>query len=183
MVLRILAQVLLKIVGCAPISIWTGTPILTIPNKIKSERLLGFNSYSLVRYTSHLSNDFDFILSRYAKGNCFYYGALILFSYISVAMLAKQVHAFFDSGIVPSEKFRQFNTVELFTYKFLGINLFVWAYGGDVRTQEETVFLGSPNCCTNCTQVGNACICSTVLWKKITRILEKLLRQFFQWAI
>lgn len=179
MVLRILAQVLLRIVGCFPISIWTGTPILTIPNKIKSERLLGFNSYSLVRYTSHLSHDFDFILSKYAKGNRFYYGALILFSYISVAILAKQVHAFFDAGIIPSGKFRQFNSVELFTYKFLGIHLFVWAYGGDVRTQEATMLLGSPNCCSNCTQVGNACICSTNLWKKNYKNISNVAKAVF----
>jgi hypothetical protein len=165
-ILRIAAQGMLRITGCSPISLWTGTPILTIPNKIKSERLLGFNSYSLVRSTSYLSHDFDFTLSKYAKGNRIYYGVLILFSYISAAILAKQIHAFFDAGILPSGKFRQFNTVELFTYKFLGIDLFVWAYGGDVRTQEATILLGSPNCCSNCTQVGNACICSTDLWKK-----------------
>jgi len=166
LVLRALAQAMLMICRCSPISIWIGTPVLTVPNKIKSEKLLGFNSYSLVRYTTHLSHDFDFILSRYAKGNRFTYGALILFSYIAVALLSKQVHAFFDSGIIPSGKFRQFSSVELFTYKCLRINLFFWAYGGDVRTREATIPLGNPNCCTHCTQIGNACICSTDLWKK-----------------
>lgn len=166
LVLRMLAQVLMKMTGWAPISIWIGTPVLTVPNKIKSEKLLGFNSYSLVRYTTHLSDDFNFILSKYSDGNRFIYAALILFSYMVVAVLAKQVHSFFDCGIIPSGKFRQFNTVELFSYKFLGIDLFVWAYGGDVRTQDATAPLGSPNCCSNCTQIGNACICSTDLWKQ-----------------
>lgn len=178
-VLRGLVQALLRISGCAPISIWVGTPVLTVPNKIKSEKLLGFNSYSLVRYTTHLSNDFDFILSKYAKGNRFSYGALIFFSYITVALLAKQVHAFFDSGIIPSGKFRQFNSVELFTYKCLKIDLFFWAYGGDVRTREATIPLGNPNCCSNCTQVGNACICSTDLWKKNYKNINKVAKAVF----
>lgn len=179
LVLRMLAQVLMKITGWAPISIWTGTPVLTIPNKIKSEKLLGFNSYSLVRYTSHLSHDFDFILSKYSDGNRFIYAALILFSYMVVAVVAKQVHSFFDCGIIPSGKFRQFNTAELFAYKFLGIDLFVWAYGGDVRTRDATASLGSPNCCSNCTQIGNACICSTDLWKKNYKNIANVAKAVF----
>jgi hypothetical protein len=38
----------------------------------------------------------------------------------------------------------------------------VWSYGADVRTREVTLKLGEPNCCTDCTQIGAACICSTV---------------------
>jgi hypothetical protein len=179
LVLRTLAQVLMRISGSPPISIWAGTPVLTIPNKIKSEKLLGYNSYSLVRYATHISQDFDFILSKYSNSNRFIYAVLILFSYMTVAIFAKQVHTFFDSGILPSGKFRQFNRVELFTYKFLRINLFVWAYGGDVRTREATISLGNPNCCSNCTQVGNACICSTDLWKTNYKNIFKVAKAVF----
>jgi hypothetical protein len=70
------------------------------------------------------------------------------------------VHAYADGGMLPSRKRLQFNPFELFVYRLLGIKLFIWTYGADVRTRGITQALGEPNCCTECPSVGLACICN-----------------------
>ena len=56
-------------------------------------------------------------------------------------------------------------------FKFLGIEIFLWTYGADVRSRQTTLLLGEPNCCTECTLVGKACICDETLR---TRNIERL---------
>ncbi|MBR9817217.1 MAG: glycosyltransferase [Rhodospirillales bacterium] len=49
--------------------------------------------------------------------------------------------------------------MELMGYRLFRLPHLVWTYGADVRTREKTMALGYPNCCTDCTQIGKACIC------------------------
>lgn len=144
-----------------PISIWSGAPIICMAKNCKAERTLGFNSRSLVRSTYYITDEFDFDLSRASRGNRFLSLGLIYFSFLVACALAKQVHAYVDGGILPSRVRRHFNPLELFIYRLLGIRLFIWTYGADVRTRNATIGLGQPNCCTDCTQIGMACICDT----------------------
>lgn len=141
------------------ISIWTGSPILTVAKNCRAERLLGFNSLSLVRSSYYITDEFDFNLSRLAKGNRVIAFCLVYVAFLIISVLAVQVHAYLDGGILPSRQRRFFNPLELFAYRVLGIRLMVWTYGADVRTRDMTLRLGNPNCCTDCTQVGFACIC------------------------
>src|SRR5215831_6829667 len=80
--------------------------------------------------------------------------------------MADQVHAYVDGGILPSRRRLSFHPLELWSYRVLGIRLLVWTYGADVRTRDKTVKLGEYNCCTDCTQVGLACICDSERWRE-----------------
>ncbi len=144
-----------------PISIWTGAPIICMAKNCKAERSLGFNSRSLVRCTYYITDEFDFDLSRLSRRSRLLSLGLTYFFFLMVCAVAKQVHAYVDGGILPSRARRHFNPLELFIYRLLGIRLFIWTYGADVRTRNATMDLGQPNCCTDCTQIGIACICDT----------------------
>jgi hypothetical protein len=142
------------------ISIWTGAPIITVAKNCKAEKLLGFHSVSIVHTSYYITDEFDYVLSRLAGNNRL---LTFLFAYpffLTICVLAQQVHAYSDGGLLPSRSRRHFSRVELFIYRFLKIRLFIWTYGADVRTRDVTRSLGEPNCCTGCTQVGIACICN-----------------------
>lgn len=143
-------------------SIWTGAPIITVAKNCRAERLLGFDSYSLVRTSYYTTDDFDWVLDRVAKGNRVIAFGLMYFAFIAICLLAKQVHGYVDGGLLPSRKPRNFNFLELIAYRILGIRLMVWTYGADVRTRAATLKLGHPNCCTDCPKIGSACICDDV---------------------
>jgi len=145
------------------ISIWTGAPIITVAKNCRVERLLGFNSISIVSRTYFITDEFDYDLARLAKGN---HLLSILYTYAAfllVCLMAVQVHTYVDGGLLPSHQRRRFNPLELCAYRLLGIKLLVWTYGADVRTHRRTIALGKPNCCTDCDQVGVACICDDKL--------------------
>lgn len=158
---RLIMLGLMRGLSLRPISIWSGAPIICMAKNCKAERLLGFNSRSLVRSTYYITDEFDFDLSRLSRGNRFLSLGLTYFSFLVTCVLAKQVHSYVDGGILPSRVRRHFNSLELFIYRLLGIRLFIWTYGADVRTRNATIGLGQPNCCTDCTQIGTACICDT----------------------
>lgn len=141
------------------LSIWTGVPIFNLINKSKVEHKLGFRSISIVRTSYYIGNEFDFVLDQISFKNKFLSVLIEYISFFIICLTAKQVHAYFDGGILRQVKRGYFNPLELFAYKLLKIKLFVWTYGSDVRTQKVTHKLGEPNCCTDCIQVGKACVC------------------------
>lgn len=141
-----------------PISVWTGQPIINIVHNAKAESTLGFSCYTVVPYSYFITSEFDFDLSKIARSHA---GSFLL-RYVACALMciaASNVHVYIDGGILPQRTRRTCNQVELFIYRLLGIKVFAWAYGGDVRSRAITINTGHPNCCTDCTQVMLACAC------------------------
>jgi hypothetical protein len=139
-------------------SIWTGVPILNMTVNARCEAMLGVDSRSLVTRTFFISSVFDYNLTRWCGlpviGRLVPYAALLW-----ISATADRVHAFCDGGVLPPARHATFNAFELSVYKALGIDLFLWTYGADVRSRETTLTLGEPNCCTDCALIGVACIC------------------------
>jgi hypothetical protein len=147
-----------RAVSAKRFSLWTGTPILTIAFKARAERLLGVDARSLAVFTYHTSSAFDYDLSRWRALRLV--GPLIpFFAFVWACVRADRIHCFFDRALLAQIHPFQFNAIEAATYRLLGIQLFVWSYGGDVRVRPTTLALGSPNCCVDCTEVGRACVC------------------------
>jgi glycosyltransferase involved in cell wall biosynthesis len=139
-------------------SLWTGTPIITLAVKAKAEALLGVNAKSLVYDTYFITSDFDYNLSALATIPVV--GRLTsLFVFIWVCLWADRIHMYMDRGVLLSRQPLQSSFKELFVYKKLGISIFFWTYGADVRSRQTTEKLGYPNCCTECPSIGKACIC------------------------
>jgi len=132
----------------------------------RAERLIGYNAFSLVRASYHIADEFDYNLLRAAKGNRLLALCLAYVAFLATLAMADQVHAYVDGGILPSRRRLSFHPLELWFYRVLGIRLLVWTYGADVRTRDKTVKLGEYNCCTDCTQVGLACICDSERWRE-----------------
>jgi len=149
----------LKLPWLSNLSVWTGAPIITLANNCRAERRLGFRSVSIVRTTYYITDEFDWVLNRLVGGSRMLTFAFEYLMFLVICLSARQVHAYFDGGILSPRRRRQFNPLELNAYRLLRIRLFVWTYGADVRTRETTRRLGEPNCCSDCTQVGFACIC------------------------
>ncbi|CAN1209694.1 Glycosyltransferase [Tumidithrix helvetica PCC 7403] len=162
----------LMLKGSAANSLWTGAPIITLALKAKSEVLLGVNAKSLVYDTYFVTSNFDYNLKPWTSIPIL--GKLTsLFTFLWVCLWADRIHMYMDRGVLLSRKPLQSDFRELFVYKLLGISIFFWTYGADVRSRQTTQNLGEPNCCTECPSIGKACICD-----EQTRIqhLEKLKR-------
>lgn len=144
--------------GRRGLSLWTGTPILTLPLKAKAERILGANARSLAVRTYYITQEFDYNLSRWRSLPLV--GAFAHFlAFVWAAVRADRIHCFCDGALLPVPRPLGFNFIELWVYRLLGIQVFLWTYGADVRSRDTTRALGEPNCCTDCTLVGKACIC------------------------
>lgn len=143
-------------------SIWTGAPIITVAKNCRAERLLGFDSFSVVRTSYYITDEFDWVLARIGKGNRTISFCLTYMAFLAICILAEQVHGYVEGGLLPARRPRHFNSLELFVYRLLGIRLMIWTYGADVRTRSTTLKLGDPNCCTDCPQIGSACICDDI---------------------
>jgi hypothetical protein len=150
----------------SPRSIWTGSPIITIKVKSAAEKTLGFDSRSIVRSSFFTTGGFDLEILKTSKGLRWVAFILVYAVFLWICATAERVHAFVDGGLLLSRKRLQFNPVELYFYRKLGIKLFVWTYGADVRIRKATQRLGEPNCCSDCTLVGIACICDDQLGSK-----------------
>jgi len=139
-------------------SLWTGTPIITLAVKAKAEALLGVNAKSLVYDTYFITSDFDYNLSGWTTIPLV--GKLTsLFVFLWVCLWADRIHMYMDRGVLLGSKPLQSSFKELLVYKKLGISVFFWTYGADVRSRQTTEKLGHPNCCTECPAIGKACIC------------------------
>jgi glycosyltransferase involved in cell wall biosynthesis len=160
------------------ISIWTGQPIITLAINCQIERQLGFRSISIVRTSYFITNKFDFIIDQIAYKNKFIALILEYISFFVICCTAKQVHTYFDGGILRQTTRGKFNDLELQAYSLLRIKLLVWTYGGDIRTQKITRELGQPNCCTDCTKVEVACVCKDEIgemnFKKVSSIATQI---------
>lgn len=139
--------------------IWSGTPIITMAVKAKAECLLGANAKSLVFETYSVTNAFDYNLSKWFSFP--FIGRFTPFIVLLwVCLFVDRLHFYCDRGILPPIAPLTFDTRELKIYRLMGIPVFLYTYGADVRTIEETRILGEPNCCTECESVGTACICT-----------------------
>jgi hypothetical protein len=153
-------------------SVWTGSPIITIAVNARAERMLGCDARSIVTQTYFLTQAFDHDLSSWARNPV----ARILLPYavfIWASMFVDRLHFFCDRGLLPVTRAFHIRPVELLVYRVLGIQVFLWTYGADVRTRQATLDLGEPNCCTDCDRVGVACICDDVLQRHQFRKLAR----------
>jgi len=159
-------------------SLWTGAPILTMALNARAERRLGCDAHSLVTHTYHVSTQFDHDLSAWRKVPLL--GWLVPFAVFVWSCLWKdRLHFYCDRGILPPFRRFLFNPLEIAVYRLLGHEVFLWTYGADVRSRDTTRMLGEPNCCSDCTQIGHACVCSERLRAKNMKRLRRFATGFF----
>ena len=160
------------------VSLWTGTPILTIATNARAERLLGVNAKSLVFSTYYITDAFDWNLSRLSAipvlGRLL---PLVVFLWACVAV--DRLHAFCDRAILPSRKPFTLDVRELYVYRLLGVDVFLWAYGADVRNQQTSRAMGDPNPCTDCDAPGRYCLCDEQQAAENMRNLAHLSKAMF----
>ncbi|MEN6624113.1 MAG: glycosyltransferase [Smithella sp.] len=140
-------------------SVWSGTPILTLPVNAKAERMLGVKAISLVFNSYFITQDFDVNLSKFSSNRI----VAILLRYLVFIWCCcwyDRFHFFMDMGFIPQALPGRFNERELRLYAKLGKQVFLYAYGADVRTRQLTHLLGTPNCCTECPSPALSCICN-----------------------
>jgi len=142
-------------------SLWTGTPIITMVSNCRAERMLGVDARSLVFHTYYVTDAFDHDLSRWSAVPLL--GRLVpLAVFVWACVCCDRIHAYCDRGILPSSKRFVFDFRELRVYRLLGIDVFLWAYGADVRNRETARAMGEPNPCTDCDAPGKYCLCDPV---------------------
>lgn len=169
----LVVRVLLRVSGRAPaLSVWTGAPVLNLAINARAERLLGARTRSIVNHTYFITNQFDIVLERYFKGRWWLRVAPYL-GFFWICLRACRVHAFCDGAMLPGYRRLSFNRLEFCGYRLLGIPVFLWTYGADVRSRGVTQGLGEPNCCTDCTAVKIACICQDQVWVANRRFLAR----------
>jgi glycosyltransferase involved in cell wall biosynthesis len=159
-------------------SLWTGTPIITMAVNARAERTLGTRALSLVTSTYRLTSAFDVDLSG-LRGLRWIGRAVPFAVFAWAALWVDRIHFYCDRGLLPSQGAFDFNPLELQVYRLLGIDVFLWAYGADVRSRQKTMTFGEPNCCTDCTQVGVACICDDSVAARHMARLRRLSRAIF----
>ena len=172
--LRLARRVLARRVS----SLWTGTPIITMATNCRAERMLGVNARSLVFRTYYVTDAFDYDLSRWSAIPVL--GRLApLAVFLWACVFCDRIHAYCDRGILPSRGRFTFDFRELRVYRLLGIEVFLWAYGADVRNRETARAMGDPNPCTDCDAPGTYCICDPATAASNMRTLSGLSRAIF----
>jgi glycosyltransferase involved in cell wall biosynthesis len=153
-----------------PNSLWVGTPIINMATNAKAERILGVNAKSLVYTTYFITEAFDYDLSKWTRIPLL--GRVVpLMVFVWACVVVDRLHFYCDRGILPSRGHFGFDYVELYIYRLLGIPVFLWTYGADIRNQKTCRAMGEPNCCTHCDKPGVYCVCDPVI---AFRKLEKL---------
>jgi hypothetical protein len=147
-------------------TLWASTPILTLPILARCDRLLGFQSSSLVFNTYYVTRSFDInlILLEGALRLTRSRWCLSVFRHFvfAWALLRFDIfHYFYDRGLLLSEGRYGINSEEIELLNKAGKRLYTYAYGADVRSREITQGLGSPNLCQECPQPGKYCVCTT----------------------
>ncbi|MEI8394536.1 MAG: glycosyltransferase [Rhodospirillaceae bacterium] len=159
---RLLRRSIRALIGGRRISLWGGTPIINMAINARAERRLGARTASIVYDTYFITSDFDIVLRRWLDLRIA--GRLVPFlTFIAACLLADRLHFYLDRGFLPVETPFAINLQELTVYRWLGIPVFLWTYGADVRTEAVTRSLGEPNCCMSCAKIGVACICDQSL--------------------
>jgi glycosyltransferase involved in cell wall biosynthesis len=141
-----------------PLSVWTGAPILNMAFNARAERLLGCDTLSMVTRTYFITSEFDVVLSKRFPGRTVDWIAPFA-SFLYVVLFADRLHFYCDRTLLTPPGAFGVRSEELRVYRWLGIPVFFWTYGADVRTQTTTRALGEPNCCTECDKPGIACVC------------------------
>lgn len=147
---------------------WGTTPILTLPLLARSDRVLGFKSYSVVFNTYYVTNSFDVNLEKYEKiafnlsekyfsRSVLWFRKLVFFYYL---LRFDVFHYFYDRGVLIGPGRFGIAVSELELLKRCGKRVYTYAYGADVRTRDDTHQLGEPNLCMECPKPGQLCICS-----------------------
>ena len=162
-----------------PISVWTGAPIITMKKKCMVERRLGFNSFSIINSPYSIEDKFDIIIQNFSLRSRIIATILRYIFFYIICLTCTHVHSYCDGGLLPSKKERLYSFIELYCYNLLGIKLLVWVYGGDVRTKKISESVGYPNCCTDCINVGEACICNVNLGDKNYQRVKKFATAVF----
>lgn len=151
-------------------SLWAGTPIINMAINAKAERLLDVNARSLVYTTYFITEAFDYNLSRWTQIPLFG-RAVPLLVFIWACVYADRLHFYCDRGLLPSRGHFGFDYTELYIYRMLGIPVFLWTYGADIRNERTCREMGEPNCCTNCDRPGTYCLCDqTIALRKLERL-------------
>jgi hypothetical protein len=140
-------------------SLWVTHPIPTVPAKAKAERMLGAQVETWAFETGRLEHRFDRVLLD-SRQRAIVGGLTPFMAFVRACGSFDRLHFFCDRGLLPLFHPRMFNPLELMIYRLLGKEVFFWAYGADVRTQESTRALGEPNACSQCPSPGRFCICS-----------------------
>ncbi len=139
-------------------SLWVAHPIPTVPAKAKAERSLGIEVETWAFETGRLEHRFDRVLLD-ARNRPIIGGLMPFLAFIRACGSFDRLHFFCDRGLLPLFRSRMFNPWELTVYRLLRKEVFFWAYGADVRTQDATMALGEPNACSQCPSPGKFCIC------------------------
>lgn len=167
-----------KIFAKRVVSLWGGTPIITMATNARAERLLGVDAKSLVFTTYYITDAFDYNLSRLTATPVL--GRLVpLAVFLWACVAVDRVHFYLDRGILPSRKRFTLDVRELYVYRWFGIDVFLWAYGADVRNQQTARAMGYPNPCTDCDAPGKYCLCDERQAAENMRNLSGLSRAIF----
>ena len=139
-------------------SVWAGMPIFTQTISARAEQLLGVEAESLALFTYRSSDEFDINLSRWTR----YAPLRAVLPYVVLAWAIgryQRFHFFYNRGFLPQLEPGQFNPDELRLLRALGKQVFVYAYGADVRTRAATESLETPHLCGECPAPGHHCVC------------------------
>ena len=159
-------------------SLWSGTPIITMATNCRAERLLGVDAKSLVFTTYFITDAFDYNLSKVASIRVI--GRFLPIPvFLWACVVADRLHFYCDRGILPSRRPFTFDFRELRIYRLLGIDVFLWAYGADVRNREVSQSQGRPNSCSDCDAPGKYCLCDPATHASNIRKLSALSRAIF----
>lgn len=144
--------------GRSPRSLWTGAPVINMAINARAERRLGVRAESVVSETYFTTSAFDRNWSRAARVPVL--GKVVPhLLFVWACVVADRLHFYCDRGFLLPWRPFTFRRLELVAYRLLRVPVFFWTYGADVRSRAATEALGDPNCCTDCTRVGEACIC------------------------
>jgi glycosyltransferase involved in cell wall biosynthesis len=147
-----------------PRSLWGVTPILTLPLKARADRLLGFQSRTVVLRTYYISSGFDVVLQRWFKWlDRHAIGLIHPFERLLLAWVTWRydvVHLFYDRGFFSPVTSWGIAPDELALLRAAGKRVYLYAYGADVRRRQPTLELGKWNFCRECPRPGDYCACS-----------------------
>jgi hypothetical protein len=153
-------------------SLWTGTPIITMPINARAERLLGVQADSLVYHTYFITDQFTYNLSRWMRIPGLRL-MIAFFVFTWAAIRYQRFHFYLDAGLLPSSSRLQINREEVKILFQLGKEIFFWTYGADVRTRKKTEALGAFHCCLDCPAPSRACICDDTQGEKNVALLAQ----------
>lgn len=160
-----------------PRTFWGVTPILTLPVKARCDRLLGFESESVVFTTYTITRNFDVNLEKLIATTLRWAPRLYLVVHrfvLAWALLRYDIfHTFADRAVMPSPNRIGIDPWEMDQLQRASKRLYVYCYGADVRTRKKTLSLGRWNFCVECPKPTELCICDDDAGAKNMKEIEK----------